>query len=172
MLAAGVRDAVAVVAIRGYYRDSMGVPGVNDRGIYDDAFIVVSPSVHATFNGNCDPSVYRPGIATLKPGVWRYKPGIHGLSRPASQRYPAFVQAAPVTKIMDPAGAAHGHPDEQPTEETGYFGMNIHPGGIQTTSSLGCLTIVPRQWEAFHALVLDQLHRYGQKDFPLLLIAR
>lgn len=172
LLAANVHDSVAVVAIRGYYRDTMGVPGVNDRGIYDDAFIVVSPSVHASFNGNTDPSVYRPGIATLKPGVWRYKPGIHGLSRPPALQYPAFVQAAEVTVLRDPNGVAHGHPDEQPTEDTGWFGINLHRGGIETTSSLGCLTVPPMQWDSFHQLVLDQLHRYSQTDFPLLLIAR
>ena len=162
-------DPVAVVGIRGYYLATMGRPDRNDRGAYDDAIIVVSSSCHVAFNGNVDPSVYRREIASLKPGVWRYKPGTHGLSRPVAQRYPAFVQAAPVTVVRDSTGDAHGHPDPAPYEETGYFGINIHRGGSARTSSLGCQTIPPAQWAAFHSLVTEQLKRYGCKSFPYLL---
>ncbi len=35
----------AILGMRGYFQDSMGTPGRNDRGIYDDATIVISPSV-------------------------------------------------------------------------------------------------------------------------------
>jgi hypothetical protein len=30
-------DGLALLAVRGCFRDSMGEPGKNDRGIYDDA---------------------------------------------------------------------------------------------------------------------------------------
>jgi len=156
----GVTDAVAVLALPGYYLTSMGHPAKNDRGLYDDALFVASPNGVVAFNGNTDPSIYRPGIATLNPGVWRYKPGIHGLSRPAAQRYAAFVQAAPVTVSRDGAG-----------EDTGWFGINIHRGSNTTTSSLGCQTVPPDQWGAFHALVNTELKRHGQKTFPYALKA-
>src|SRR5262245_47290518 len=67
---------VVVVGLRGYFRDTMGAPGVNDRGIYDDALFIHSAQAFAAFNGNTDPSAYRKrsaamkGMATLKPGVW------------------------------------------------------------------------------------------------------
>jgi lysozyme len=153
-----VRDAVAIVGSRGYYRDTMGRPGANDRGIYDDAIFVISPEGFVSFNANVDPSISRRGIAVLKTGVWRYKLGIHGLSRPAAQRYRALVQAGPVTVHRDDVG-----------DDTGWFGINIHRGGVSTTSSLGCQTIVPGQWPAFIALVEQELKRAGQKEVRYVL---
>lgn len=153
-----VTAAVAIIGLRGYYRDTMGQPGTNDRGIYDDALIVISPSAFVTFNGNVDPSVHRHAIAVLQTGVWRYKIGIHGLSRPAAQRYKALVQAGAVTVLRDQAGY-----------ETGFFGINIHRGGHTTTSSLGCQTLPPHQWPAFIALVESELKRANQATVPYIL---
>lgn len=158
VVAAKVREAVVLVGSRGYYRDSMGVRGRNDRGIYDDALFLVTPHVFAAFNANVDPSVNRRGIAVLQPGVWRYRVGIHGLSKPKSQQYRAFVQAAAVTVLRDDVGY-----------ETGFFGINIHRGGMSGTSSLGCQTVPPAQWAAFFALVESELKRVGQTTFPYVL---
>ena len=91
---ARVADEVALVGIRGYYRDSMGEVGQNDRGIYDDAIFLISPNAYATFNANTDPSVKRQGIAVLKPGVHRYRKGKHGLSKPGGG-YPPLPPAHP-----------------------------------------------------------------------------
>lgn len=154
-------DGPALLGRRGYYRDAMGEPGVNDRGLYDDAILIVTPTAYVTFNANCDPSRGAPGMAVLKAGVWRYKVGIHGLSRPKAEQYEALVQAAPVTVVRDEQG-----------EETGWFGINIHRGGRTTTSSLGCQTIPPAQWEAFLALVKEELHRHGIATIPYLLTER
>ena len=74
------RDKLFVVGIRGYYLDTQGKPGVNDRGIYDDAIFIVAPGIDfRAFNGNTDPSRTRlgtgtgaaKGMACLKPGLWR-----------------------------------------------------------------------------------------------------
>lgn len=151
---------VAVLARRGYYRDTMGAPGRNDRGIYDDALFIVGPECFTAFNGNTDPSIARPRVAVLCPGVWRYKPGQHGITfhRPGYP-YPAFVQAAEVAVMRD----GEGQPD------IGWFGINIHRGSNTGTSSLGCQTIPPAQWESFRALLNDQVKRAGQKSFAYVL---
>lgn len=163
--AAGVSDPVVLVGIRGYYRDSMGAKGKQDRGIYDDAIIVVSPNVHAAFNANVDPGAYginpkiKKGYASLKPGVWRYRIGKHGIR--SGNPYKALVQAAPVSVSRD------GGPDE-----TGWFGINIHRGGITRTNSEGCQTIPPAQWPAFIALVDTELRRNNAKTVSYVLTTR
>lgn len=154
----GVSEPVALLGIRGYYLDTMGERGKNDRGIYDDAIMLVSTEAYVTFNANCDPSIFRPRIASLRPGVWRYRLGTHGLSKPKPRQYTALVQAAPVTVIRDQVG-----------EDTGYFGINIHRGGINSTSSEGCQTIHPYQWDAFIALVRAELKRHERKSLPYAL---
>lgn len=156
----GIDEGAALVGIRGYYKDSMGKKGVNDRGIYDDAIFLVAPECFLAFNGNCDPGYYKHRVANLKEGVWQYKIGIHGLSKPAPKRYKALVQAAPVTVIRDQVG-----PD------TGYFGINIHRGGANSVSSAGCQTIVPEQWPSFILSVELQMKKIGQKTIPYLLIS-
>lgn len=160
LLAHGVTGP-ALLGRRGYYRDTMGAPGVNDRAIYDDAIMLVTPTSYVTFNANCDPSRESPGMAVLNAGVWHYKVGIHGLSRPKSEQYEALVQAGPVTVTRDARG-----------EDTGWFGINIHRGGRTTTGSLGCQTIHPSQWDGFIALVKMELHRHDIVTIPYCLTER
>lgn len=161
LLAHNVRDAVAIVGVRGYYLDTMGAKGKNDRGIYDDAIFIFTPGAYVSFNANVDPSAFRKHIAALKPGVWRYKVGTHGLSRPRAEQYEALVQAGPVTVVRDGQG-----------EDTGMFGINIHRGGRSTTGSLGCQTIWPDQWPAFIELVKAELHRHALATIPYVLTER
>ena len=154
-----------VAAIRGYYLDTMGKPGVNDRNLYDDAFFVDSPHGLVTYNGNTDPSGYREGhgftentkgMASLMPGVhYAHQIGIHR-TKWDPIGYRALIQSAgPVTVIRD------GKP---PYKDTGYFGINIHRGGETRTGSAGCQTVPPLQWPSFICLVCDLAKRYyGQK---------
>jgi hypothetical protein len=162
---AGVTDPVCLVGIRGYYRDSMGAKGKNDRGIYDDALILVSPNVHATFNANVDPGAHginpkvRKGYASLKPGVYRYKIGKHGIR--SGNPYTALVQAAAVTVQRD-CGLT----------ETGWFGINIHKGSTRSVSSEGCQTIPPAQWDAFITLVQSEMKRNNAKTLSYVLTSK
>jgi lysozyme len=154
---AGITASVVLLGIRGYYSETFP-PAGNQRGIYDDAIFVVSPEAYVSFNANTDPTVYRKGIASLVPGVHIYKKGKHGISK--GPGYPALRpatknEALPVYR--DGEGISIG------------YHINIHRGG-KSTSSLGCQTIPPSQWDSFISLVYDQMDRFSQKTIPYLLI--
>lgn len=153
------REPLVLLGFRGYYRDSLGVKGKNDRGIYDDAVIITSDNCHITYNANTDPSIHKTGIASLVPGKYLYKVGIHGLSKPKAQQYEALVQAGPVIVSRD----------DGKTEE-GWFGINIHKGYETTTGSAGCQTIAPDQWVAFIETIKQQLSFYKKKIVTYLLL--
>jgi hypothetical protein len=156
----GVTDPVVLVGIRGYYARTMGGPG-NDRDLYDDCIAVLSPTAYATFNANTDPSIYSPGIATLLPGVHRYRKGRHGISRGAG--YPAL---RPATK-----GEALPVSRDGRAGTTTGIALNIHAGGRTSTSSRGCQTLHPSQWKAFQALVYEEMSRHKQSTVPYVLTA-
>lgn len=137
-----------VFAVRGYYRDTMGKPGVNDTGIYDDAIFIVTPDHFSSWNANTDPSRYgwNAGagkyMARLKPGVWSFKRLKHKINSPKG--YMAFGQgSSPVTveRIKQDGTVAF--------TETGEFGINLHCGGDGSTTSAGCSTVPPVQWTSF-----------------------
>lgn len=133
---------VAVFAIRGYYMNSMGKAGLNDRGIYDDAAWIILHDRCIAFNFNTDPTGYAHGRATLVPGIWRFTPGKHHLSSPPPKGRPAFRQFGMFTVKRDGVG-----------ERTGNFGINLHDGGDENTSSEGCQTVPASQWKEFKGTI-------------------
>lgn len=149
-----------LLGIRGYYRNTMGEPGTNDTGLYDDALFLATPSALLACNANTDPSRAHPNVATLTPGVWLYKLGIHGLSKPKRQQYRALVQAAAVTVTRAP--------DHR--RDTGFFGINIHRGSLQSTSSEGCQTIYPLQWEGFIDAVASAMAAAERNTIEYVLV--
>lgn len=160
---------VKIFGVRGFF-----APNKNKRGIYDDAiFVETVDGDRAAFNGNVDPSrSYKQGLASLESNqiVW-YRPGKHGLSR-KDGGYPAFRQAS-VCVVRRDGGSGNGKAlgnglfQDSPSKR---FWINLHKGGYNTTSSAGCQTVPPQQWDAFHALVHLYLKRYDLKQFPYLLL--
>lgn len=150
-----------LVGIRGYYLDSMGAKGKNDRAIYDDAICVLTEHGLLTFNANTDPSPWRDGVASLATGLHWYKQGNHGISKPGGG-YPAFRPATddeslPVTRDGQ-TGLSKG------------VAINIHRGTYNSTSSLGCQTLYPDQWPTFQKYVYAEMKRLKQGRVPYLLI--
>jgi hypothetical protein len=162
-LPACVLSAPYLVLRRGYFMRTFGVAR-NTRGVYDDALFVVTPDAVLGFNANGDPSIERPRIARLIAGVYRYKQGIHNISKDPETHphYPALVQAAPVTITRD--GDDHTYTD--------YFGINVHRGGRHGTSSEGCVTVYPSQWDEFYSLVVTTMARYSRREIQLVVSDR
>jgi lysozyme len=151
---------VILVGVRGYYRDSMGEVGKNDRGIYDDAIFVIAPDFFGSWNANTDPSYsdkQKPDVAVLSPGVHLYKQGRHRISRPPSYR------------AFRPANANEELPVTRSGKPSVGVAINIHRGGKNGTSSLGCQTIPPDQWESFRSTVYMLMDRYNQSVIPYVL---
>lgn len=159
----GVKHDIALVGVRGYYKSTMGKPNQNDRSIYDDAIFLVSPRLYLAFNANTDPSLYGvnekigKGLAVLQPGLWLYKVGLHGVSR-GRKPYTALVQAAPVEVLRDGG-----------VREKGFLAINIHKGSFHGTSSEGCQTVFPTQFDEFIETVCAELSHYNQEIIPYLL---
>ncbi len=152
---------LVIVGIRGYFSSEKRES--NRRGIYDDLIILVSSLGIVSFNANTDPSVFKPVIATLLPGLWEsYRFDYHA----GKSRYWAICQRA---------GVVHVKRDGQEKTDEGFFGINIHKGGYNTTGSLGCQTIHPDQWDVFIRLAESWARgMYGKKwadaTIPYLLI--
>lgn len=166
------RHPLLIVGIRGYYLNTMGVQGANDRSLYDDALFLDSPFGFLAFNGNTDPDGVRRGqgfgsqrgMALLKPGLWHaYRFDFH-----KGRDFAICQRAAPVTVIRDGINGDYEH--------TGYFGINIHAGGTTRTGSLGCQTVPPAQWSSFittardWAVALWGQARLMQVTLPYLLL--
>jgi len=153
-----------VFAVRGYYSQTIGEPG-NDISCYDDAFFIVTADGMTAWNGNTDPSRYgwnpHAGkyMARLKPGCWWFRPLIH------RGKYQAFGQGEnPVTveRIRQDGSVAK--------TETGEYGINLHLGGVNGTSSEGCCTIPPSQWSDFRKELNNVLALAGLKRFAFILV--
>lgn len=152
---------VALFVKEAHYMNTMGRVGKNDIGIYDDAGVWISrDGGFATFNFNTDPSRYYKNVATLDYGVWEYKKGKHGISRPGGG-YWAFRQAGPVyVRRWQPDGSFK----RMILGDT----INVHAGGENGTSSAGCQTTPKKQFPAFKEYGYMLIDRAEIKTFPLL----
>lgn len=154
-----------VLGVRGYYDSTIGEAG-NDINAYDDAFFIISPLSMTSWNGNTDPTRYGVNpradgkcMARLKTGCWTMRPRMH------RGKYQAYGQEeSPVTVERIRANGSISR------TETGCFGIDLHLGGINGTSSEGCQTVPPDQWEKFRKELNATLHLNKVKKFSYILI--
>lgn len=171
-----VLDRAVLLGRRGYFTD-IGEPG-NDYGIYDDGIVLISPTAFVAYNANTDPSVKRARVAVLRPGRWPYRLGMHNVNKAPERRYRALVQAGEVevfregTESVEKGTSSALGTCQGDGVWRGWFGINIHRGGVNTTSSEGCQTIYRPQWEAFLAQTETEMRRVGQKTIDYYLTSQ
>lgn len=181
------------VGVRAYYRDSMGVTGKNDVGIYDDSIHLMLPKQGmCSFQANVDPSLdgwnwaLEKPFAHLTPGLWYFIDGLHK-GQMKAWRQPVAEEAAacqlpPNYSVRGEAGPIpHGHfrvlrnPGRHGWKsylDDGYHAINIHRGGAAGTSSWGCQTIPPDDYPRWLAdsYTATTNQRTGHRILPYLLI--
>jgi hypothetical protein len=145
-------EKVIVVGRRGYYRDTMGKPYVNDRNIYDDAVWIITTDDMRAYNFNADPSKYQKGIATLVAGVYKLVKWMH------HGKYHALQIIRDVLKRDGLLG-----------KSTGRRGINFHYGGNMGTGSKGCQTFPPAQYWQFQGHAYELMDHYGLQELTYLL---
>lgn len=189
-------DALAIISAYGItVTDNVVVLGIrahNNRiNIYDDTIAIVSPDFFEAYNGNTDPSVARPGVATLQPGVYRYKKGLHGihhLDLTNSGDKTIYEELLSTGKDHDPipgrilpywalrqdgvvillrGGQTTPEKDGWP-EDPAW--IDIHKGGYNTTSSLGCQTVYPDLWPSFRDHIFELMTKYNQSVVTYCLV--
>lgn len=163
---------VIVVGRRGYEL-TMRTPGENDRNVYDDAIYIIGPDgVFHAFNANTDPSNHVQNRAELVVGVWKMRAGWHPLKEGSPTRHKAYRQYGSFIVARHGTEAVpKDTTDERGTcigggRWSGEFGINLHRGGNGTTSSHGCQTIPPEQWDEFYWTLYKLV---GERAFPYLL---
>ena len=126
----------------------------NDRGIYDDACFVITATDLRSYNFNTDPSIFRKGVATLNPGLYRaVKHRHHG-------RYDAFQVVS--DDVSRDGGVKH---------DVGRHAINIHYGRPVNTDSLGCQTMPKQQFvPEFQPYVYRLMDKNRKHDFAYLLV--
>lgn len=172
-----------LIGVRGYRRDTMGKPGVNDFGLWDDAMFYVSPTTYLTENANTDPS--RAGwnanagkpMAVLNPGFWPFRRGPHKGRIPALRQMTseeARFRGVPNDGRFS-VTRTYALGDKRNYQESGYYAINIHPGGEVSTSSEGCQTLPRSRSDRFLQTVWDETLEakvaviwYGLIDGPIV----
>jgi hypothetical protein len=161
-----ITEAVAVVGNRGHTKSiAGGESGKNLIGVYDDPICIITPDKILTYPGNTDPSRTIPGRAILTaPQKIRYTRGIHGITGPKEKQRPAWIQASGVTIQRFQEDGTLG-----PVLKNQWIGCNIHDGGLGTTGSAACQTVVPERWKEFDKTLDDALRAAAQTQFWYVL---
>lgn len=172
------RFPVIAVAVRAYFLRTMGNPTKNDVGIYDDAIFLLpkGKGIHR-FNANTDPSRIGQNVelgkpfAMLAPGLWYFRQGLHN-GKVLAWREPDAEEADTMNLPENESASGRHRPgffevirdpgNGKKYLDVGYHAINIHPGGTYGTSSWGCQTFPPEQYNRWLKASYDETA--GQKS--------
>jgi len=139
-----------ILAVRPYWSLTIGKPG-NDLNAWDDLFAFVTPSRMHLQPGNTDPTRYgwnagagKP-MASLNFGCWPFRRGPHKGKTPALRQMTSLEArdlGCPTDGRFE-VTRTYATGDPRNYVERGYYAINQHPGGWNTTSSEACLTTPP-----------------------------
>lgn len=169
-LRAGTYAGVVVLKIRGYVRDSLGVPGVNDRNIFDDATVALAyapgeatPYAAARVRSNVDPS--RTGTRPDGRGYAEVvAPQLYFLGIGDHSGRPGLRQASPILVNRDGPDERPGGGYEFRQAPAAFPYTNDHDDRGWGTGSEGCSTYPPGEWAVYDAFVVSHARAQGQDE--------
>lgn len=188
----GVTEKVAWIGLRS--KDS--VYGENDA--YTDTLGLLTPDGYTEYKLNTLPTKWTPGMACLVPGTYKFRQGIHGmhhinialkedgrtpenpkdyaayqwlLAHPGQDHpdpayrltYWAFREVPPMTVIRNGETGTHTDSAAAP------FWIDLHHGGLNTTSSEACQTVPLAIWKQVRTSGFAAMDKYGQKEIVYLV---
>ena len=187
----GITEKVVLIGLRS--KDS--VYGENDA--YTDTLGLLTPDGYQEFKLNTLPTKWEPGMACLQPGEWRFRKGIHGMhhlnlnkNADGSHQSPKDVEA--YQWLLNNVGKDHPDPsyrltywafrevppmtvvrNGQPGTHTDSlaapFWIDLHHGGVNTTSSEACQTVPLDIWHAVRTAGFEAMDKYNESEVPYLL---
>lgn len=169
-------------------RSPASIYGENDA--YTDTLGLITPDGYQEFKLNTLPTIWTPGMACLVPGDYKFRKGLHGqhhlnlgdandkaaydwLLAHVGQDHPdpkyrltywAYREVPPMTVIRNGQTGTHVDSVDAP------FWIDLHHGGINTTSSEACQTVpVPIWAPQVRALGFAAMDKYGQAEITYSL---
>lgn len=161
-------------------------------GQFDDTAGLLTPDGYTEFEFNTLPTVWKPEIACLQPGIYKWRQGLHGvhhfnemppeyhtkvyawLLANKGKDYPnpdpkyihpywAFREVPPMTVLRD------GHSALQIDSVAAPFEIDGHHAGLYTTSSLACQTWPLKIWQTVRASGFGAMDKYAQEEIAYAL---
>lgn len=168
--------SLVLFGLEGYYLNSIGEKGKNDRNTFDDVIAVISERMFLTVNANLDPTNRKEGHGSNREkGMATIHYGVHEDAYAIGPHRSIFPAIRQVGKVIVRRDADDQVPKDQLLfiDDQMYYleigdhqALNFHPSGLRSTGSLGCQTI-PRgfQWDLFIQAVVSESKRLKQDRF-------
>lgn len=180
----GITDKAILIGLR--WKQSV----YGEKDAYTDTLILLTPEGIQTWKLNTLPTKWSPGMACLQPGVWKFRKGIHGMhhldlensseDKDAYQyllnhvgedhpdpkyalTYWAGREVPPMTVVRN------GEPGTHTDSLSNPFWIDLHHGGLYTTSSEACQTVPVPVWHQVRDAFFGAMDKYNQSEIDYIL---